>query len=310
MLANRNRLLIAGGVTLVLIAGVLNFALRATKENIVKTSLRMASGFTTSVTLLDPATIETAFDYDLAQNLYGRLLRYDETNQLVADIPKSFSWTESEVRFEFSNRAITASGHVINALDAEASLKRLIMKGGSGHGDIRKFLCPQHELRSLDDNCPGIRVEGNVLILRAVKSSYLSMLMNSLQNADYSILPLTVIDRQSGDLVDKRHYETSGPYFASTDSATGHIILSANKSHYLFAPDLVQTVELIPPAEGDPIDGFKSGKIDYVPTSVYFSGDAVAGLIADHANEVYETLPTSLTLMRFSRAGLSRFTPA
>ena len=271
--------------------------------------MKVALGYDGSVTSLDPAKIDTVFQYDLIQNLYGRLLRYNEKNELVADIPKSFSWTESEVRFEFSDKVTTISGHVITAHDAEVSIKRLILKGQSGHGDIRRFLCPKFELKSLYETCPGIHTEKNTLILKVINPDFLPMLLSSLQSADYSILPSSVVEPRDGSIIEKSHRETSGPYFVKTDSPTGHLILRANPRHYLFKSAMVQEIELIPPSEGDVVEGLKSGRIDYLPTSIYFSGPMAEALIKDKANEIYETLPTSLIVLRFSPHGIDGFTP-
>lgn len=303
-LCGRGLALILVGVLVVILA--LIFSRHQTSQGSI---MRVGIHYPRSVSNLDPAEIRTAFDYDILQNIYGRLLRYDEKTQLVADIPSSFSWSESEVRFVFGDKVKTIDGHLIDAQDAALSLKRLVLKGMSGHGDIRRFLCPGFKMNSLEEDCPGIAVEGNTLILRVVSPDFLSMLIGALESADYSIIPRSNFDATTGELRDKNHRNTSGPYYVEKDSETGHIVLAANPNHYLYNPEMPVKVEVVPDAEGGPLQGFVDGKIDYLPTSAYFTGEIGKALLADKSNDVNETLPISLTFIGFSKHGLNKFSP-
>lgn len=301
------RLWIFISATTILLLFFPSFLCRYSLSGTVMNVMRVGIGYSSSVKYLDPASINTAFEYDILQNLYGRLLRYDQSGQLVADVPVSFSWSELEAKFEFGNKAITASGHVINARDAEISLKRLVFKGKSGHGDIRRFLCPGHKMGSLHEKCPGIRVEGNTLILQVAVSEYLPMLINTLEGADYSIIPKSSIDEITGELKDTSHRNTSGPFYVESDSEIGRIVMAANESHYLFHSDMPNKVEIVPDSNGGLLKGFIDGAIDYLPTSAYFTGKLGAQLVSDKKNEVHETLPVSITFMRFSPSARREF---
>ena len=88
---------------------------------------------------------------------------------------------------------MTPSGHLVSATDAATSLKRNIALGKGGHGDLRRFLCPDHRLRELTDECPGIEVDGDHLILRVVDPSLLPLFIPTLESADFSIVPASNI---------------------------------------------------------------------------------------------------------------------
>ena len=118
--------------------------------------LRMAHFFNSSAKSLDPAKIVLSYEYILLQNLFGTLIEYDPMGKLVVGIPESFSTTEDSIQFTFGQRAKTVSGKAISAEDAGLSLKRNIALGKSGHGDIRRFLCPGYKLVNPQGDCPGI----------------------------------------------------------------------------------------------------------------------------------------------------------
>lgn len=271
--------------------------------------LRVALNIQKSVTELDSAKISLATQYNLINNLYGRLIRYDDDGQLMADIPISFSWNESEIIFVFGDKVKTLSGHVISAEDAEISLKRLILKGKSGHGDLRRFLCPGFTLETLKESCPGIHSSENVLTLKVTKPEFLPLLVGILESADYSIVPKMSINMDTGELIDRNHRETSGVYYVARDSSDGHLLLRANSGHYLYGKNIPETVEIIPVDSDGASKGFLEGKIDLIPTTQYWGNADGRKILANDKNEIHETLPFRLLLVVFSPVALRDFTP-
>ena len=269
--------------------------------------IRMPLNYKDSASQLDPGAIVTIYQYEILRNLYGRLVRYDADNQLLSDIPDSFSISGDEITFTFGQRATAADGHPIDAEDAEASLKRLVLKGKSGHGDIRRFLCPNHTINSLNDICPGIRVESNKLILKVTHPNLVPLFIPLLESADYSIIPKENIDPVTGDLVDRSHRNTSGPYYVSSDSPDGHITLTANPNHYLYHSLMPQEVSLLPLKSSESIDRFERGELDLLPSAFYFTKEWGARVIDKEKYNVHETLPIRVVIMKFSKNAIEKF---
>lgn len=285
-------------------------ALQTTGKNfrMEKKSLRMAY-FTDAAKDLDPATITTAEQYNLLRNLYSRLVDQDENSQLVAGVVDSFVTTEDSVTFFFGKKAKTIDGHYITAKDAELSIKRIIMKGNSGHGDIRRFICPEAKLRNLNEPCEGINSAGNKLEIRVVRPYYLQLLLQALESADFSIIPESNIEKSNGSLKDITHKNTSGPYYAEFNFQTNSYILKANPSHYLYHDKMPQEVFLVSGTGQSEIQDFINDKIDLLPTTFIFSGPDAEKVIQSHEYEVHETLPLKNMVIHFSPKAMHDFTP-
>lgn len=120
--------------------------------------LRVGNSFNRPVLDLDPAKIEALEEYEFVDYLYGRLVQYDSNQQLMADLAEIFYWDSNNLIFEFGNKHKTSNGDLITAEDAYFSIKRAIYLRKTGHGDLRSFLCPNHVLNSIADDCPGINL--------------------------------------------------------------------------------------------------------------------------------------------------------
>lgn len=271
-------------------------------------NLKVSYNFYEGTSGLDTAKIRTVYEYELIHNLYSRLVEYDLDSQLVPGVADSFSTTADSVIFNFGSKVKTLSGHLIDAQDAAISLKRLVMLGRSGHGDIRRLLCPNQKLKSINDDCPGISVRENQLVLKPVRPHYLPFLISALESADYSIIPKSSLDLKTLKIIDFKN--TSGPYYVERDSEKGALIFKANPGHYHYSPDMPQTVELVPtPARGGP-DLLLAGSVDLVTTAEYFSGDAAEKVISDTSRfNVHATQPFRVDVVCFSESAVRGFSP-
>lgn len=267
--------------------------------------MRIATLFTDNLEKLDPANISTGVEYEILTNLYGRLIKFDD-GKFNVDIPERFEISRNQVIFEFGERSVTNTGHVINAIDAAVSLKRLIYRKKSAHWDIRRFLCPNFDLDKLDDPCPGIETVGNQLILTLTKEEFVPHLLASLESADFGIIPARIIDRENGLLIDKRHRETSGRYFVSAEDEESFTIL-ANKKHYDFSAQTISEIRLVKRKSYDSFAAFERGEIDIIPASVYFSGAHASRVLLDSRNHVHSTFPIRVLMLQFSRKAISDF---
>jgi len=266
----------------------------------------MGFPYRVSIKNFDTLSIINMFQYGMFRNLYGRLIRYNQDGQLMVDLPERFYWQNAFLIFEFGKKVTTVDGHVITAEDAAISLKRNIIYKRSGHGDIRNFLCPGQELKTIDDACEGIEVVGNKLILKPVKEHYGPLLLSALENADYSIIPKNSLDKAL-KIIDYRN--TSGTYFVAKDSTIGEIKLQANPKHYLYSEKMPQEIDLVP---GDVIsiwNLFLEDKIDLISTGVPPVGEA-AQLVMSNGNEQYnihKSIPISVNLLLFSKEAITEF---
>jgi len=271
-----------------------------------KKMIRMAYDFDATMTELDPAKIRTIYQYNLIRNLYGRLVEYDSNSNLIAGVPTSFSWHGNEIEFVFGDRATTIDGHIITARDAELSLKRLIVLGKSGHGDIRRFICPDHVLENIDDACPGIKTSDNRLIIKVVASHFVPILLEALESADYSIIPADVLTKENLSLL-REHRNTSGPYYIEAILPNGGLVLKANPHHYLFDPNMPQTIETVVIPYSQAIQSFQTGVIDLLPTTQNLTESEITFFRDSKSAEIHETLPLKLSIIRFSPSALRNF---
>jgi ABC-type transport system substrate-binding protein len=115
----------------------------STREQIqTDVPLRVASTYAKGSTSLDPAKIVNLSEYELLRNLYGRLVTYDLNGSLIPDVAESFYWEGDSLIFTFSDKLKTVDGIIINADDAAISLKRAMVFGKTGHGNLKEILCP------------------------------------------------------------------------------------------------------------------------------------------------------------------------
>lgn len=268
--------------------------------------LRVSYPFFESVRTIDTSRIHSLPQYNLANNFYSRLVEYDSDNQLVAGVASAFRSKDGTVIFSFARHYKTIDGHTIDATDAAISLKRLVMLGRSGHGDIRKLLCPNHKLQSINDDCPGIQVVDSQLVLTPAKPHFIPFLISALQNADYGIIPRSSLSDDGTTITDYRN--TSGPYYVESDSESGALVLRANPNHYHFHKAMPQVVQLVPTILGGGSDLLEAGKVDLVTTSEYYSGPAPQRILNDQSKyTVFSSQPFRVDLVAFSPAALKKF---
>ena len=296
------------GLTFSIISPYFGRTMRPLSQN---QRLKVASGYFGKLHALDPAKITTMAEYEIIENLYGNLVEYDEQGRLIPDIPETFEWIGDDLIFTFGERARTKSGHVVTALDAATSLKRSILLKTSGHGDIRTFLCPNFDLKSIDDKCPGIQVEGNKLILTAQSGEARTYLMPMLESADFSILPRTALSADSRRPMIVDFTETSGAYRALENVGGSPLTLEVNDGYHRYHSTMASSVQFIQTSSADAGARLVRGEIDLLPASIYLSGpESVAILSAKDDFNVLESMPIRLYMLCFNPSTLKRFTVA
>ena len=297
------------GCTFVLLLICLHEAIMVKNPSAPKLPLKMALHFPKATSEFDPAKILVIEDYILTDNLFSRLVEYNTKGELVASVAASFKWHGDELVFSFSNKARTVDGQIIGAKDAELSLKRAVLYKRTGHGDIRNFLCPGMHLTSLNDVCPGIRIEGDQLILKPIKKNYGALLLTALEAADFSIIPIASLNPDPKNPTILNFRNTSGPYYVEKDDPNGAWILNANPNHFHFNQNMPQSIELAQSSIGDIGQLFIDKAIDIIPTSITLSEDTFGKILKDPKYySVHQSLPINVFGLYFTPNAVREFT--
>ena len=273
-------------------------------------NFRVANSLTQSSASLDPANIRTIYEYVFIENLFSRLVEYNKKNELVPGVASSFYWKDGRLFFEFENKTRTKNGYPISASDAATSLKRAIFFKRTGHADLRKLVCPNVQLSSVDDECEGIKVSGNTLILTPIKQSYGPVLLTLLENADFSIIPKIGLNTDPSDprLIDLKN--TSGPFYISKDDANGAWQLTANHNHYHYRKDMPQVIDLVPASYEVINELFETDKVDLAPITLPLI-DSYARKIAESGSgySYFESMPIRVLSLYFTPKCVDKTSP-
>lgn len=283
--------IIAGCVTIgVLIA--LGFAIWSKKMNEQKnqnSEIRVAFPYNKSAKFYEPTRIHLAPEYIFLENTFSPLVEVSPKDAAIKPgIAESWSWNGSEIRLKIRTGLKTIDGYEITAKDAEFSLKRVLVKTGNTHGNFQSLVCGAANLKSVDDKCDGIRVEGNDLILKVTGKS--AFILPMLTGIDFAIIPRRSVDPATLDIVDYRN--TSGPYYVSKDDENGNLELSINPAHYHANDKIPQTIKLMPVDRTDKTASlklFEDKKVDLVTTIDAARPEEVIGLANRMKNATLHT---------------------
>jgi len=268
--ANRNShvnlVILLAGIALLLIVTayvILNLVKNPPEQPAL---LRVSFPLEESLTSYDPAHIATLAQAHFLDNIYSPLIELDNDGNIVPGIARSFEWRGDDLRLEIRADLFTADGKQITAEDAAFSLKRLVFLGNSNtHGDLGQFLCPNHSMKSIQEECRGIRIEDNYLILTVADSYKKSFLLPLLANPDFSVIPISSFDLEKPELPIADYRNTSGPYFVeSVDEVKRVWTLAANKQHYRYHRKIPQVVEMRESRGQDSLNLLKDGQLDMI----------------------------------------------
>jgi len=215
---------------------------------------------------LDPALVNTSQEANLIRNLYDRLFEFDSEGSLRPALAEEFYWNGNDIHIKIRKNVKTIDGYLITAEDVSFSFKRLMILGKHTHGDLKSFLCPKHKFSSIQDECPGIRVENGELILTAEQPYKNKFLISLLASMDFSILPMKSVNINSAKLEIIDYRNTSGPFFLEKDDAKGNFLFSINSNHYKATKDIPQKIQFVAATQKNMVDLLKSGAVDLLTT--------------------------------------------
>lgn len=269
-------------------------------------SLRMAYPFYKSIKTFDPQHITSIGDGSLSRNLYSRLLSLDDDGSISGDLADDILWDGNSYVLHIRNGVRTIDGHKISSNDVKNSLLRILHNDKNTHGSLRMFLCGANKDPMAP--CPGIRVNGETIILTPSDPNFRIFLAHALAAPDFAIIPSTSMDLSKPDMPITDWKNSTGLYYVAQDDEGGALTLKINKGHYRYNHKQAETIHLKPADDNRAIELFKNGDVDFIPTPTIAPGRAYADLEKSGAR-VFKTQPIFLSRLVFTRRGIKRFSP-
>ncbi|WP_141733304.1 ABC transporter substrate-binding protein [Oligoflexus tunisiensis] len=257
----------------------------------------------------DPARTQMDFESSMVQALYSPLLELDANAQLKSGWAESFSWKDPHTMVLTLRREHRrADGQFITAADAALSLKRAAFLQQDADGFYVEQFCHTKRLKSIQDACPGLKADGQVLTIQT--RDPLAILPQLLTAVDTSIVPQAALAPDGVTI--QNHAAGSGPYTLDNQDLA-RTILRANPYHFNYKPDMPQEVHLIPGLNASPeslTEDFLTNRIDHAARFSAlnpFEFRTLAENLGDQVNTI-TTLPMGVGLLLFTPEGRKRHT--
>lgn len=244
--------------------------------------LRVAFPTDLKVQSYEPTNISIDYEYIFLENIYSTLVEMDSKGTIIPGLAESVFWEGDELNFKLKSNIKTPSGKPITIADVVFSLKRLLILSGNTHGNFKDLVCSGVELKSIDQECPGIRTSGDVLILSSPNRK--SFLLPMLAAIDFAIIPKKSVNPVTLAIED--YHETSGPYYVEADDGKGNIRLKLNKFHYHATDDIASEIQLVPFTNKESSESLKAlleGKVDLLTTVDKARADEQIQFVNNHS---------------------------
>lgn len=258
----------------------------------------------------EPTSIRFGYEYIFLENVFSPLVEVMANGAIEPGVAEKIEWIDDELKLTIRDGLRTRSGIPITAQDVVFSLKRLLVLSGNTHGNFKDIVCPNSEIKSVDDPCPGIRAEGNIVFLRA--NGRKSFLIPMLGAIDFAIIPKGSVNPKS--LKIENFAETSGPYWVESDDGQGKIKLRLNQNHYFAASDIPDEIFLVPTntkIKGDSVKAFKDGLVDHLTTIDAAKSDELIGFANAQSDVVsHVTMKIRSLAVVFTERGRTELSPS
>lgn len=270
--------------------------------------MRVAFPYDRSPGDYDPANITLAPEYIFLENTFSPLIEMDVHGTVTSGVASRFEWVGNEAVLTIRRDLFTADGYQITAHDAAISLKRLLILSGNTHGNLQDLLCRGKKITSLADDCAGLEVRGDQLVLKP--GQHKPFLFPMLTAIDFAVIPAPSIDPDTLAIKDFRN--TTGPYYVVSDAGRGHMTLKANPRHYHYSERMPQDIELVPMDKSDhhsSLRALERGQVDVVTTIDAATPEDVLQFYKAHADRftIHATLNIRNIILAFSTRGLKHF---
>lgn len=250
----------------------------------------------------DPAHIRVTAEATVLSGLYGRLVDYNEKNQLVC-YGASRYWVEgNHLHFELSSKWKTSTGRNLTARDVVASFHRLLKTNTNTHGNLLMFA--EHDIAA----DAFIREQDGQVVIGPIVPMSEEVLVPLLANIDFSVIPLESLnpDNKIGN-----YKITSGAVYLGESKENGDFVLNRNIHHHLdpihydrFSFRLLSGMRSL--------EGIKSGTIHLSSSDFFHTSEDLASLELSKSSskaEVFQGAAISILSARFSNKFMGRTTP-
>lgn len=246
--------------------------------------LRVLVDSSATVSGYDPATLNLTRDYFFTENLFSPLTGYSSESELVSELAERFWWSGDEAVFRLRPGLKTVDGSAIDAHDAEFSLKRAFVLGGTSYRFLSRMLCGGDALKKISDPCPGIAVRdgGRTLALKLGEPK--PYVFHLLANTAYAVVPRSSADPATLKITDYRN--TSGPYFVESSAEGGDMVWKANPFHHRYSAGMPREVRIVGEREYTSNEAalalLDKGEVDYLPAFVVLKPEDKDDFAAAH----------------------------
>lgn len=295
-------LITTAAFSFLLLSGVFLMSNKTTNK-----TLRVAFPSTRKAIEYEPTRIHLGFEYIFLENLFSTLVEMDNKGSIQAGIAEKVDWIEDELRLKIRSNFKTASGKLITSDDVIFSLKRLLVLSENTHGNFKDIVCPNTTIKSVDENCPGIRKDGDYIYLNAKGGK--SFILPMLTAIDFAIIPRSSTDEKTLAIVN--YSETSGPYYVNTDDGQGNIEFKLNPHHYHAAPNIAESIKLVPTNTkilGDSLRLLKENLVDHLTTVDAAKADELLPFATNNNDyNIHMTMKIKSLVLVFTEKGYSAF---
>jgi hypothetical protein len=237
--------------------------------------LKIAFSYMEYNNLFDPSEVNDANQAILIENIFGKLIYFNEKGEYIPDLSSRYYIENDELRFEFDGKSKTSKGKVIKPSDFERSFKRSMILSKNTHANLKEYICYEDNLKNLDDKCSGIYSTENELVFKLKNKSYLPLVLQVLASVDFVLLPPNIYEESYPFKIKINELDdTSGPYFIShfeNNNQKISITLQSNKSNRFIDDSSFEKIELIDIADQSLEDFIFNNKINAIPTNISVS---------------------------------------
>lgn len=294
----RNSILLIAFLFSVLLIGIFSMKFDSKKK-----VLKVAFPTNLPSTHYEPTSITVANEYTFLENVLSPLVEISKDGSIEPGIAEKAEWVNDELKLTIRSSLKTAFGKSITAEDVVFSLKRLLVLSQNTHGNFNDIVCPGLKLKSVNDDCPGIRKDENSVYLHAHGGK--SFLLPMLAAIDFAIVPKFMTDPKT--LAIKNFTETSGPYYVESDDEKGNIKLRINPNHYLSKEPIAETIVLIPfdpNKKSETLNALKNGDVDHLPIIDPARPDDMIPFAKEHSNfDIHVTAKIRTLALTFTERG-------
>ncbi len=290
---------------IVLVVGLAFFAAGAVfmKSTNKERTLRVAFPVKLKAAAYEPTNINLDHEYIFLENVFSPLVEISKDGSIESGVAEKMDWIGDELKLTIRKTLKTASGKQITPDDVVFSLKRLLVLSGNTHGNFKDIVCPGVNLKTVEDDCPGIRKDQDSVYLNAKGRK--SFLMPMLGAIDFAVIPRSSVDPKTLKIVD--FSETSGPYWLEKEDESGEATLKLNPHHYFASKDVAEKIVFVPTDTTKPESSLKDleeGRVDHLTTIDASKADKIIRFAQKHPDfESHVTMKIRSLFIVFTERG-------